>query len=98
MGTEHILLSRHPELKELVGIIRYEVQQAQRPAHEIILSDEDAMRVLKISKRTLESLKQNRLIPRHQPVPRSKSYYLLSDLLAWLKSSRIDSIDNENKF
>lgn len=85
MRPEHPIINRHPELKELVGIIRHEIQQAQRPAEEIVLTDEDVMKILKISKRTLDDFKKNQVLPRHQPIPRSKCFYLLSDILNWLK-------------
>ena len=51
---------KHPELKEFFYLIRYEIQQAQRPADEIILDDEDVMRHLKISKRKLQYLKADK--------------------------------------
>ncbi len=91
---DYVLFSRYPELRELIQIIRYEIQQAQRPAKEVILTDQDVMRMLKISKRKLDSLKSGRIIPFHQPVPRSSAYYLLADILQWLGKSRVESYQN----
>ena len=89
---EHPFIERHPFLKEIICIFRYEVQQAQRPANEIILNDEDVMRLLKISKRKLQYLKADRIIPFSQPLPRSASYYFLSDILAWLNKNKVEAI------
>ena len=89
---------KHPELKEFFYLIRYEIQQAQRPADEIILDDEDVMRHLKISKRKLQYLKADKIIPIHFFDPGSpRTYYLLSDLLQILKENRIESIINEKR-
>ena len=89
---------KHPELKEFFYLIRYEIQQAQRPADEIILDDEDVMRHLKISKRKLQYLKADKIIPIHFFEPgSSRTYYLLSDLLQILKENRIESIINEKR-
>lgn len=95
---EHPILRRYPELKELIAIIRYEVQQAQRPPEQIVLLDQHVMKILGISKRKLDYLRADKLIPFHQPVPHSSYYFLLSDILDWLKRSRVESISNERKF
>jgi hypothetical protein len=86
---------KHPELREFLHILRHEVQNAQRPAEEVILDDEDVMRLLKISKRKLQYLKSGLEIPFHVPASGSRTYYLLSDILAWLKKSRTESISNQ---
>lgn len=84
---------KHPELKEFFYLIRYEIQQAQRPAEEIILGDEDVMRHLKISKRKLQYLKADGYIPFHFFTPDGpRTYYLLSDILQILKENRIESV------
>jgi hypothetical protein len=95
---EHPILHRYPELKEFIRLMRQEVQNCQRPASEIILTDQDVMRMLRISKRKLDYMKANREIPYHQPKAHSSCYYLLGDLLNWLKKNRVESIYNERKF
>jgi len=82
------LLSRHPEFRELIMVFRHEVQKAQRPANEIILIDEEVMRILSISKRTLCYMRERGEIPYHQSPQFRRSYYLLSDILNWLKQNR----------
>lgn len=95
---QNTLFIKHPELKELVSIIRQEIQQAQRPAEEVVLDDQDVMKMLKISKRKLQYLKAGLQIPFHTPAGGSRTYYLLSDILNWLKESRTESISNTRKF
>ena len=97
MNEKHaILLNRHPELKELVNIIRDEVQRHQRPASETILYDEDMMKLLGISKRKLEYMKADREIPYIDP-PMQRDYFILSDVLAWLNQYRVESVSSERK-
>ena len=94
----HPILLKYPELRDLIYLIRYEIQQAQRPADEIILDDEDVMRHLKISKRKLQYLKADKVIPIHFFEPGSpRTYYLLSDILQILKENRVESITNEKR-
>lgn len=89
---------KHPELKDFFYLIRYEMQQAQRPADEIILDDEDVMRHLKISKRKLQYLKAGGHIPFHFFTPDSpRTYYLLSDIRLILKENRVESITATNR-
>jgi hypothetical protein len=78
-------------------LFRREVMNAKRPAEEVILTDQDVMRMLQISRRKLDGMKAAEDIPFHQPRPRSSCYYLLSDILAWLKASRVESITNKLK-
>ena len=87
----HILL-KHPELKELLYQFRYEVQQAQRPASEVVLDDEDVMNKLKISKRKLQYLISEGIIPYHRLPGSPRRYYLLKDILDLLEENRIESI------
>jgi len=96
--NSHTVLNRYPELKEFLLIIRHEIQQAQRPAEEVILTDEDVIRILKISKRTLNYMKANREIPFHQPRVHSSCYYLLADILHWISNARFESLANLRKF
>jgi hypothetical protein len=95
--SEYVLLNRHPEIRELISIFRYEVQKAQRPATEVILIDQDVMKMLGISERKLDYMKAKRIIPFSQPIPRSSCYYLLSDILLWINKSRMESLENQLK-
>lgn len=95
--NEHPIFSRYPDLKEFVRILKIEIQNAQRPSNEIILTESDVLKILKISDRKLKYMKARREIPYSQPIPRSKCYYLLSDILEWLDKSRVESIDNSFK-
>jgi hypothetical protein len=92
------LFLKYPELKDLLHLIRNEMEQAKRPADEVILNDEDVMRILKISKRKLQYLKSGLQIPFHTPTGGNRTYYLLSDILDWVKESRTESISNTRKF
>ena len=89
------LLNRHPEIKELLELFKHEVRQAQRPADEVLLSDEEVMKMLGISKRTLQYIKSERTIP--FTILRSRSYFYLSDILNTLQENRIESISNRNR-
>lgn len=95
---ESFLFNRYPEIKELISLFRYEIQKAQRPAKEVVLNDQNVMKMLKISKRKLDYMKANREIPFNRPHPHSRSYYLLADILDWLNKSRVESIENQRKF
>jgi hypothetical protein len=96
MNEEHPILKRHPELKELVKIIRDEVQRHQRPANETILYDEDLMKILGVSKRKIEYMKANREITYIDP-PMQRDYFILSDILDWLNKYRVESIASQRK-
>lgn len=93
----HPIFSRYSDLKEFVRILQYEVQQAQRPANEVILDDERVMKMLNISKRKLQYMKSGLEIPFHTPGNGNRTYYLLSDVLDWLKKGRIESISNSRR-
>lgn len=88
----HTIFQRYPDLKEFLRILQYEIQQAQRPANEIVLDDQKVMEILKISKRKLQYLKSQRVIPYHTPKSGNRTYYLLSDILDWLKTNRVENI------
>lgn len=97
-NSAHHIFNRYPELKEILSLIRYEIQQAQRPADEVILDDQDVMRHLKISKRKLQYLKAYFVIPFHYFEPdKPRTYYLLSDILQILKDNRIESTANQKR-
>ena len=88
------IISKYPELKDFIHLLRHEIQRAQRPPEEVVLDDEDVMRILKISKRKLQYLKSGLHIPFHTPPAGVRTYYLLSDILSWLKDSRTESLSN----
>jgi hypothetical protein len=97
MNDLHPIFNRYPELKEFTRLLRYEIQQAQRPADEIVLTDYEVMKTFKMSKRKLDYLKANREITYSQPIPRSTCYFTLADLLKWLEKGRIESISEQIK-
>ena len=80
-------------LQDILQCIRQELYKCQRPADQIILKEADVMNLLGISKRKIQLLKARREIPYSQPRARTFCYYLLSDILNWLKNSRIESIN-----
>lgn len=95
---KHPIFLKHPELKEFFYLFRHEIQHVQRPADEIILDDEDVMKHLKISKRKLQYLKADNIIPYHFFEPGGpRTYYLLSDILQILKENRIESVSNKKR-
>ena len=96
MNEKHPILNRYPELKELVSIIRDEVQRHQRPANETILYDEDVTKLLGISKRKLEYMKAGLEIPFINP-PMQRDYFILSDILEWLSKYRVENISNQRR-
>ncbi len=93
MVTEkHPIFSRYGELKEFIRILQYEVQQAQRPANEIILDDDRVMKMLNISKRKLQYMKSGQEIAYHTPGEGNRTYFLLSDVLEWLRKGRTECL------
>jgi hypothetical protein len=88
--------TKNSELKELLRLIKYEIQQAKRPPNEVILDDDDVMRHLKISKRTLQYMKSNRVITYRRFDPSSpRTYYLLSDILEKLEENCVEAISSQ---
>ncbi|RPD43683.1 helix-turn-helix domain-containing protein [Paracnuella aquatica] len=86
------LFRRRPELLEFISVLRYEVQQAQRPASEIILDDPDLQKMLKVSKRTTANYRaQGHIAYSHIG---GKVVYFLSDVLDAIKSNRIAPIQS----
>ena len=67
-------------------------------ANEIILTDKDVQELLKISKRKLQYMKANLIIPFSRPEPYPACYYLLSDILEWINNNRQESIGNQRRF
>lgn len=70
---------RTPELKELLLDIRHEISQLTRPAHEIILDEADAMKYLKVSRRTLANWRLYNILKSRKIG--GKIYYTLQDIL-----------------
>ena len=97
MIDEHPIFSRYRELKDFIGIMRYEIQRAQRPASEIILDDEAVMKILRILKRSLATMREERKIPFSQEEKGRPCRYLLSDILDYINRYRIESTDNQRK-
>ena len=56
------LFRRNSELRELLNVIRYEIQKAQGIPEEVILSQEDIIQMLNISKRKLDQMRADALI------------------------------------
>ena len=83
-------LRSHPEFREFLHIVRFEIQNAQRPASEIILIDEDVMKKLKISKRKLQYLKSKKQIT--YSTVGAQSIYLLSDVLELVNENKREKI------
>ena len=90
--TRETILKKYPELKELIQWFCYELYRAQRPAHEVILDDEEVMKILKISKRKLQYHKAALEIA-YQTLG-ARSYYFLSDLLQALANNRLEAQNN----
>jgi len=80
-------LLRNPEVVELVKAFRYEIQQAQRPASEVILDDVDLREQLKVSARTLALWRSTNLI-KYSKV-NGKIYYKYSDVLELIEKNSI---------
>ena len=87
------IFHRYPELKEILGLFRNEIQKNQLPPERVILDDQDVMRMLKISKRRLQYMKSDGSIPYHTIGKRT--YYLQSDLLALLNDNRHEAIKSK---
>ncbi len=87
------LFKRHPELQEIMAQIINELQNATRPANEIILDDVTLREKLKVSKRTTATYRQQGLIAYSQ-YGNGKVFYFLSDVLEFIKKYRVDSFDS----
>jgi hypothetical protein len=78
---------------DLLGQLKEEIEASQRrKPEETILTEDQVVKILNISSRTLKYLKSRRQIAFSKLSGRT--YILLSDLLALLKSNRLDSIAN----
>lgn len=86
-------LNRWPELADFLKDVEDRVNKALRPANEVILDDLELQRILYISKRTSASLREQRLIPFHKS--QGKIYYLLSDVLEYIKRNRVEAASQD---
>jgi hypothetical protein len=91
LREQYPFLKTRPELEEFVRILRIEAQCHKRPAEQTVLLDEHVMQLLGVSKRKLEYMKANRELPFFNP-PMQRDYFLLSDILDWLKKYKVQAI------
>jgi len=77
---------KHPGWEELIRQIKYQIEQAQRPADQIILDDVDLCKMLKVSKRTTATLRANGQITFYKCG--GKIIYKLSDVLAYIDRNK----------
>jgi len=88
-------IEKYPEFKDLVNLIRYEIQQAKRPPDQIIYDDVDLRNFLKVSKRTTAYWREKGIITFSKLG--GKVFYKLSDILQLLKQNEIQSIPQNLK-
>jgi hypothetical protein len=89
------LINKYPGIEELVKLIRYEVQQAKRPAEEVIYDDVDLRNFLKVSKRTTATWREKGMITYSKLG--GKIYYKLSDVLSLLKQNEVPCVTQHLK-
>ena len=77
--------------------LRQDLIYALRPADEITLDDADLQALLKVSKRHTAELREKKLIAYSQPIPNGKVYYMLSDVIAYLKTGYHQTISSQRK-
>ena len=85
------LINRYPGIDELLHLIRYEVQQAKRPAEEVILDDVDLRKFLNVSKRTTAYWREKGVITYSKLG--GKIYYRLSEILRLIKENEIPAVN-----
>jgi hypothetical protein len=88
--TQLQLFRRNPDLQQLLTWLRFELQEAKRPADEILLDDADLQQLLKVSKRTTANYRSQGVLPYYWLG--GKIFYLLSDVLAAIKQNKIPAI------
>ena len=86
------IFDRYPTLKEIQELIRFELQQLSRPAEETIIKEEHFKQMLGLSKSQAIKIRGQRLIKYYKNG--NKIYYLLSDILAYLKKYEVKSVGN----
>lgn len=89
------LFKHRPELKQLILAFRFEMQNAQIPANERIIDDNDLQRILKVSKRTTANYRAQRLI--NFSYLGGKVIYRYSDVLDAIDRNMIPAIQNQLK-
>jgi hypothetical protein len=90
------LFKHRPEFIELVKIFRYEIQNAQRPANELIIDDADLQKLLKVCRRTTSNYRSQKLID--HAIIGGKVFYLYSDVLKAFEKNKIPAIHNQLRF
>lgn len=85
----------HPEFPDLIEKVKGEVEKAKRPAEEVIYDDVDLQELLKVSKRTTGYWREKGMITFSKVG--GKIYYLLSDILAFLKKFEVAAVDSNLK-
>jgi hypothetical protein len=90
------LFKHRPELLVLLNTFRYEVQNAQRPANELIIDDADLQKLLKVCRRTTANYRAQGLIDYSQIG--GKNFYIYSDILKAIEKNKIPAIHNQLRF
>lgn len=85
------LITEH-QLLEILKDLKFELQQAKRPADEIILDDVDLCKFLSISKRTSAEYRSQKLIEYSKVGGRI--FYKLSDILKMIERHKIVPSDD----
>jgi hypothetical protein len=94
---ENLDLFKHrPEFLELMKMFRYEVQNAQRPANELIIDDADLQKLLKVCRRTTANYRSQGLIDYSQIG--GKNFYIYSDILKAIEKNKVPAIHNQLRF
>ena len=89
------LYLKFPELKQFLNDIEERQMRASRDPQEVILDDVDFCALLKISRRKSAEIRAKREIRYYKSG--GKIYYLLSDVLAYIKRNAIPSIYEQSK-
>ena len=89
MSDSKSMLPKYAEdrMDELIEKLALIANENHRPANEVILDDEDVMKILKICKRSLATLRDDGLLKFSKP--KSKIYYKLSDVLELINSNEV---------
>lgn len=82
-------------IDDLLGKLETLVRENQRPASEVILDDDDALKILKICKRSLATLRSDGLLSYSKV--KGKVYYRLSDILALIEFNKIPIVTSSIK-
>lgn len=85
------LITEH-QLLEILKDLKFELQQAKRPAEEIVMDDFDLCKFLSISKRTAAEYRSQKLIEYSKIGGRI--FYKLSDILTMIERHKIVTSDD----